>query len=52
MVIYGFPATFFLNVEIPKGRYNGQKPMRLVATKTTDSATSTRPNVPGIDPEK
>jgi len=49
---YCLAVIFLRNVEIPKGKYNGQLPTKLVAIKTTDKATSKIPNVPGIDPEK
>ncbi len=39
---------FFLRVEIPKGRYNGQKLMKLVNKKTPPSTNKIIPNVPEI----
>ena len=49
---YSTYCFLFRKVEIPKGKYKGQLATRLVATNTTDNAINTRPNVPGIDPEK
>ncbi len=39
---------FFLQVEIPKGRYKGQKLIKLVNKKTPPSTNKTIPNVPEI----
>jgi hypothetical protein len=38
--------SFFLPVLIPKGKYNGQKLIRLVNTKTTARISKIIPNMP------
>jgi hypothetical protein len=40
--------SFFLPVLMPKGKYNGQKLIRLVSTRTTASTISIMPNTPVI----
>lgn len=40
--------SFFLQVLIPKGAYNGQKLIKLVKTKTPPKINSTKPKVPSI----
>ncbi len=37
-----------MHVLIPKGKYNGQKLIKLVSTNTLAKASNTIPNVPGI----
>jgi hypothetical protein len=45
------PYSFFvLQVLIPKGRYSGQKPIKLVRKNTMAKTTSTMPNTPEIVP--
>lgn len=43
---------FILQVEIPKGRYNGQKLIKLVARKTPPKTSNIIPKVPEIVPVK